>query len=116
MDPQLIAYLDRRFDETNRSFTEVLDQRIRGVHVQMEAMDSKIDEQIRGVRVLIESMDSKIDLVGEGVANNAQAVRALRSDMERQFDEVKAVNRISYMEIERRLRDHDRRLADLEAR
>jgi hypothetical protein len=36
--------------------------------------------------------------------------------MNRQFDEVKAVNRISYVRLERQLREHDRRLTDLEAR
>jgi hypothetical protein len=36
--------------------------------------------------------------------------------MNRQFEEVKAVNRLSYFELERRWRDHERRITDLESR
>ena len=90
MDAELIAYLDRRFEQ--------------------------VDQRFRELHVLVEAMDDKIGLVAEGVLANTQRIETLRADMNREFDEVKAVNRLSYAELDRRFREHDRRIADLEAR
>jgi hypothetical protein len=51
-----------------------------------------VQQDVREVHVLVEGMDQKIELVAEGVRANTERIRDLRSEMERQFDEVKAVN------------------------
>jgi chromosome segregation ATPase len=118
--------VDDRFNEVDRRFSEV-DTRFNQVDTRFNQVDTRfneveggfreaLDQRIREVHVLIEGLDSKFDTVAEGVLANTEAIGALRSDMERQFDEVKAVNRISYVEIDRRLREHDRRITDVEAR
>jgi hypothetical protein len=89
MDPELIAYLDRRFDEA----ADRVDRRF-----------DDVDQRIREVHILVEAMDHKIELVAEGVVANNEATTALRAEMERQFDDVKVMNRLSYAEIDRRLR------------
>ena len=101
---ELIAYLDRRFDQVDRRFEQV-DRRF-----------EQVDQRFRELHILVEAMDDKIDLVAEGVLANTDMIHALRADMNREFEEVKAVNRLSYAEMDRRWREHDRRIADLEAR
>jgi uncharacterized protein YfkK (UPF0435 family) len=55
------------------------------------------------VHVLIEHMDTKIQVVADGVIANRQSLDAFRAEVAHQFEEVKAVNRLSYVELERRL-------------
>ena len=83
MDAELIAYLDRRFEQVDRRFEQV-DQRFLELHI------------------LIEAMDHKVGLVAEGVLANHQAIEVLRVDMSRELEEVKAVNRLSHAELDRR--------------
>ena len=91
MDPELISYLDQRF--------EYLDQRFEGIDLRFEETNKRFDkfeDQLREAHVLIEGLDAKIETVAEGVLSNGEAHRKLRVELDRQFEEVKAVNRISY--------------------
>lgn len=132
MDPELIAYLDSRFAFLDSRFAQQdarftqLDQRFEAIGQRFEAIDQRfeaidrrfddVQQDVREVHILVEEMDRRVELVAEGVMANTERIRDLRSEMERQFDEVKAVNRFSYAELDRKLRDHDRRITDLEAR
>ena len=111
MDAGLIAYLDRRFEQVDRRF-EQIDRRFDRVDQRFE----HFDQRFRELHVLVEAMDDKIGLVAEGVLANTDMIHALRADMNREFEEVKVVNRLSYAELDRRWREHDRRITDLEAR
>ena len=111
MDADLIAYLDRRFDQVDRRFGQV-DQRFDQVDRRFE----QVGQRFRELHILVEAMDDKISLVAEGVLTDTELIHALGADMLRELEEVKAVNRLSYAELDRRWREHDRRIADLEAR
>ena len=111
MDADLIAYLDRRFDQVDRRFDQV-DRRFEQVDQRFE----QFDQRFRELHILVEAMDDKVSLVAEGVLTNTELIHALRTDMNRELEEVKAVNRLSYAELDRRWREHDRRIADPEAR
>jgi ABC-type transporter Mla subunit MlaD len=129
MDPELIEYLDRRFDEAakradqrfeqvDRRFEQV-DQRFEQVDQRFERVDQRferVDQEQRETRILLEDMRATLQTVAEGVLANTEAYRVLRLDLDRQFEEIKTMHRLSYAEIDRRLRDHDRRLDILERR
>ncbi len=85
LDPELVAYFDQRF--------ETLDRDLR----------AHIDDKVGEVRVLVEHLDTEIQLVAEGVVANNEALAAFRGEVDRQFEEVKAVNRLSYIELERKI-------------
>jgi len=104
MDAELIAYLDRRFEQIDRRFEQV-DHRF-----------EQVDQRLRELYVLYEATNDQIGLVAEGVLANNQATQTLRAEMNREFEEVKAVNRLSYFELERRWLDHERRITNLESR
>ena len=115
MDQELVTYLDQRFEGIDRRF-EGIDRRFEGIDRRFEEASERFDDQLRETRVLIEGLDAKIGTVAEGVLSNGEALHRLRSELDRQFEEVKAVNRISYVGLERRMVDHDRRLDSLEGR
>jgi nucleotidyltransferase/DNA polymerase involved in DNA repair len=108
MDPELKEYLDHRFGEA----AERVDQRFEQVDQRLE----RLDQGHRETRILLEDMRATLQTVAEGVLANAEGHQILRLDLDRQFEEVKAMNRLSYAEVDRRLRDHDRRLDILERR
>jgi chromosome segregation ATPase len=144
MDAELIAYLDRRFDQIDQKFDQIdqkfdqidlrfdqIDQRFKHIDQRFDEIDRRIgridqrteqierrldqhDRDIQKLFVLMEDMSERLGLVAEGVIMNTQRIDALRADMNREFEEVKAVNRLSYAELDRRWREHDRRITDLE--
>ena len=119
LDPELIEYLERRFEAIDRRFDaiderfEAIDRRFEANDGRFEAIDGRFeaidgrfadnDNRFRELHILIEHLDSKIEMVAEGVIANGEALREFRVDVDRQFAEVKAVNRLSYVELERRL-------------
>lgn len=118
MDQELITYLDRRFEDIDRRFEDI-DRRFDGIDGRFEGTNERFDEfenQLRETHVLIEGLDSKIETVAEGVLSNGEAHRRLRVELGRRFEEVRAVNRVPYAGLERRMVDHDRRLESLEGR
>ena len=146
MDQELITYLDRRFDEINSRFERVdsrlegmdsrfdgmdsrfdgVDSRFDGVDSRLEGMDSRFERQdsrtdglegqLRETGVLLEGLAARIETVAEGVLSNGEAHRRLRAELDRQFEELKAMNRVSHVGLEGRMSDHDRRLESLEGR
>ena len=115
MDPELIEYLDRRFDEA----AERADQRFERVDLRFERVDQRfeqvdqrferVDQEQRETRILIEDLRALIQTVAEGVLANGEAHRTLRLELDRQFEEIKTMNRLSYADLDRRLREHERR-------
>jgi hypothetical protein len=121
MDPELVEYLDRRFEYLDQRF-EYLDQRFEYLDQRFEAIDrrfgeaderidqrfrdqdQRIDQRFREAVALTEDLRVKIETVAAGVVQVGEDLREFRREMERQLEEVKAVNALSYREIDRRLR------------
>jgi len=77
MDQELIAYLDERFREVN--------------------------ERIRANGVEIEGLRGDIKQVAEGVAAGNENLEAFRTDVDRQFDEVRHLFNTSHSNLHRRV-------------
>ena len=84
MDTELIAYLDRRFAESDRATREIRGDLDQGLHGLREVLDRRIRE----VHVVIEGLDSKIQTVAEGVIANGETLREFRVEVDRQFEVV----------------------------
>ncbi|PYM72416.1 MAG: hypothetical protein DME10_12790, partial [Candidatus Rokuibacteriota bacterium] len=61
MDPELVAYLDRRFDAVDRRFAE-MDRRLDELRAEMRVGDA---ETRRHFDVVAEDLKSRIQLVAE---------------------------------------------------
>jgi hypothetical protein len=122
LDPELVSHLDRRFTEwaahitaqtaaqtaaqiaaLDQSLRTHIDDRIREVRVLIEDNDSKIRLVAEGLIATRESLTDKIQMVAEGVIATQESLTAFRAEVAREFEEVKAINRLSYRELERRL-------------
>ena len=81
MDQELIAYLDKRFNEVNK----------------------RIDSRFRETRVEVESLRGQIQQVAEGVAAGNENLEAFRTDVAKQFDEVRHLFNTSHSNLHRRV-------------
>jgi hypothetical protein len=68
-----------------------------------QSLRAHIDERIREVHVLVEDLRTNVQLVAEGVIATQQSLATFRGEVQREFEEVKAVNRLSYVELERKI-------------
>ena len=81
MDHELIAYLDRRFQEVNERF-EAIDRRFEQVDQRFGQIDHRIEgveASVRRSEVGVESLRGELRLVAEavmGVQENREAARA----------------------------------------
>lgn len=104
MDPELIAYLDKRFDAVDQRF-DAVDQRFDAMDQQFDAMDQRFDAMdqrfgaadkrmdglegaIRANGVEIEGLRGDIKQVAEGVAANNENLAAFRTEVYEKFDEM----------------------------
>ena len=80
-------------------------------------MDSaEVSEVKRHFNVVAERLESRIQLLAEGQASFDRKLEALESRMNEQFEETRAMIRLSYTELDRRLRTLETGHSDLEAR
>jgi hypothetical protein len=98
MDQELIAYLDTRFTTIDRRFSE-MDERFSEMDVRMNGLE----EAIRHTDVKVEALRGDIRLVADGVAAVDQKLDAFRGEVAKEFEDVKAQNRASYAQVERRV-------------
>jgi hypothetical protein len=80
----------------------------------MESSD--VAEIKRHFSVVAEGLEKKIQLVAEGVSALDERVMSLEEKMDRGFDEVKAMIKFSYAELDRRVASLEAGLAKLEVR
>lgn len=73
--------------------------------------------------VVAEGLEHKIQLVAEGVSANTQRIERvhvqvedLQSGLHREFEEVRSMIRLSYTELDRRLRSLEETVVDLRER
>lgn len=91
MDQDLKAYLDERFARLEERATEN-SQQIEG-----------LQEESRHTRVLIEGMWNNVRLVAERVMGAVEQQAALRNEMIRGFEDVKASIAPAYRDLDRRV-------------
>jgi archaellum component FlaC len=147
MDQELIAYLDKRFDELNQQLGGVderlgrvderlggvderlggVDERLGGVDERLGGVDERlggVDERLGGVDqrlggvdermdgldaairangVQIEGLRGLIQKVAEGVAANNERLDAFRTDVNKQFDEMRQLFNTSHSNLHRRV-------------
>ena len=128
MDPELVGYLDERFDYLDQRFEAVdrrfdaIDQRFEAVDRRFDAVDQRFDtmerrqdttdarleDTRRHLGVLIENLDGKIQLVAEGVINVDQKIDRVRVELTGEIAEVKHLLRGSYSDLDRRVRRLER--------
>lgn len=99
MDPELIAYLDERFGRIDERLDES-NQRIG----RLESAVMRNEETIRLTDVKVEGLRDEIRQVADGVAGNNERLDAFREEVARKFDETGALIRLSYDDLDHRVR------------
>ena len=108
MDPELVAYLDRRFEAVDRRFSE-MDRRFEELRTEMRASDA---DTRRHFDVVAEDLKSRIQLVAEGVLLVDKKLERFRAEVHERFE---AVNR-RFEAVDRRFEAIDQRFMRLETR
>ena len=75
-----------------------------------------VDEIKRHVGVVIEGLYDRIGTVAEGLESHREEFQSFRGDVAREFEETRALIRLSYGELERRVRTLETEMADLRER
>jgi chaperonin cofactor prefoldin len=112
VDPELVAYLDRRFDAVDRRFAEMdrhLDELRAELRAEMRVGDA---ETRRHFDVVAEDLKSRIQLVAEGVLLVDEKLERFRAEVHERFE---AVDR-RFEAVDRRFEAIDQRFMRLEAR
>ena len=108
MDPELVAYLDRRFDAVDCRFAE-MDRRLDELRAEMRVGDA---ETRRHFDVVAEDLKSRIQLVAEGVLLVDEKLERFRAEVHERFE---AVDR-RFEAVDRRFEAIDQRFMRLETR
>lgn len=102
--------MDRRFDQMDRRFGEA-DQRFENLDRRINGLDNKVDqfkeEIIHQFHVISEDVISQVKLVAEGVMNLdekfTQEMTQFRKENEQAHQEIMAMIKFSYAELDRRI-------------
>jgi chaperonin cofactor prefoldin len=112
VEPELVAYLDRRFDAVERRFAE-MDRRLDELRAELRAEMRVGDaETRRHFDVVAEDLKSRIQLVAEGVLLVDEKLERFRAEVHERFE---AVDR-RFEAVDRRFEAIDQRFMRLEAR
>ena len=84
MDPELVAYLDRRFEAVDRRFVE-MDRRLEELRTEVRAGDV---ETRRHFDVIAEDLKSRIQLVAEGVLLVDEKLERFRAEVHERFEAI----------------------------
>jgi len=85
MDHELIAYLDARFRETSEQV-------------------GRVEVEIRHTRIEVEGLRGDLRLLAEGLLGIDEKLDAFRGDVTQRIDEVRTFVKISYSDLDRRVR------------
>ena len=112
MDPELVAYLDRRFEAVDRRFAD-MDRRFEEVRDELRAeMRAGPAETRRHFDVVAEDLKSRIQLVAEGVLLVDEKLERFRAEVHERFE---AVDR-RFEAVERRFEAVDQRFEAIDQR
>lgn len=103
MEPELIAYLDERFGRIDDRFVET-NQQIVTLREDTNQRFEQLEETIRLTDVKVEGLRDEIRQVADGVAGNNERLDAFREEVARKFDETGALIRLSYDDLDHRVR------------
>ena len=93
--------IDRRFTESERRQSQELHRALAAQSAELRkemALQSEVDRRFREAHVLIEGLQTKIETVAEGVSANYEAIQRLSAKMDRQFEKLISMFRLSYGE------------------
>ena len=117
MDQELISYLDKRFGEMDKRF-EAVDKRFDAVDQRFDKVETSIKElrqESHETRILLEGLRGDVQMIAEGLATGFdEGLKPLRSEYDDKIEEVRAINRLSHSDLQRRvgiLEDWKERLA-----
>jgi uncharacterized protein YceH (UPF0502 family) len=75
-----------------------------------------VDEIKRHFGVVIEGVDDRIAAVAEGLQSHREEFQSFRGDVAREFEETRALVRLSSGELDRRVRTLETEMADFRER
>ena len=108
MDPALIELAERVAGETRRHFDQVaaeMRQHYEGVAVGIrQHFDDKTAETRLHFDIVAEGIRGDVQLLAEGLAMHSESVDRRFAEVKEEFVEVRAMIRLSYAELDRRLR------------
>lgn len=98
MDQELVDFLEQRFETSERRMQE---------HLRTET---------RQTHVLIEDLRGQMQLVAEGVVGHEQKLERFREEVAEEFRDTKALLRLSYTDLEHRMKGLEARVEELDSR
>ena len=104
MDRETREFLEQQFATIDQRFTRVESEfrsELRGVR---QDVAEKFEETKRHVGVVVEGLRGEIRQVAEGVANVDEKLERFRQDVDERFAEVKTLVKVSYGELDHRVR------------
>ncbi len=110
MDAELVGYLDERFAVVDQRFATIdrrfdaVDQRFEAMGRRQDTTDARLEDTRRHLGILIENLDTKIQMVSEGVINVDRKIDRVREELKTEIGEVKSLLRVSYTNLDRRVR------------
>ena len=118
MDPELIAYLDERFQGLDASFTQQIQglreetsQQIQGLREEtsqrFDTVDKRLgqmDEQLRLTDVKVEALQGNIQVVAEGVAAVDEKLKDFRETVHLEFRDNKIQTTLFLKNMSERVR------------
>jgi archaellum component FlaC len=125
MDQELKAYLDQKFQESaqqTQQLREEMTQQVGQLREEMTQQTGQLREEtgqqfrvmnqrletietdVRGAYVAIEGLHGQIRLVAEGVSNVVEQLEHLDEKVSRELAEIKIFNRLSYQDLDVRVR------------
>lgn len=103
MDQELMAYLDERFRGIDERFRET-SQQITGLRDETVEHFGRVEDEIRHTRVEVEGLRGDLRLLAEGMLGVNEKLDAFRGDVTQRIDEVRTFVKISYSDLDRRVR------------
>mgnify|MGYP005832466181 CR=1 FL=1 len=122
LDPKF-AKIDQRFEKIDQGFEKV-DQRFEQMGQRMDGLDKKVDqfrdEIIHRFHLISENVISQVKLVAEGVINLdekfTREIAIFRKENEQAHEEIKAMIKFSYAELDRRISTLEMEVQELKRR
>jgi archaellum component FlaC len=122
--------IDKRFDQVDKRFEQIdyrfeqADQRFEKVDQRIDALDQKVDQFkediIHQFHVISEGVISQVKLVAEGVMNLdekfTREIASFRRENEQAHQEIMAMIKLSYAELDRRISKLETEVQDLKRR
>jgi predicted transcriptional regulator len=98
----LAGRIDESRVETRQRF-EQLEGEIRQLDVKIQKLDVKIQKLDDKIHIQLEYVRGDIRLVAEGVANVNEKLDRHIGETAREFEEVRSLTRLSYVQLEKRV-------------